>query len=201
MQLTYLRLSNIFEYMAYQFKVTLEGINPPIWRRFQVPKTSTMGEFSFAIEDSMKWSGTFFHRFIIEKSIPLPDYDSGEGYYMLENIMLSDMIHYTMEYEYNISDEIGNGWMHVIEYEGEVESTCVHPVCINGERACPPDSLKGYAKAYDDFLKIVMDKDHHDRYEVLSDYYITDFHPEVFDKNSVRYRKYIRLGKKQYWNF
>lgn len=192
------------EYMAYQFKITLEGIEPPIWRRFQIPKTATMGEFAYALEDSMKWSGTCFHRFIVEKSIALPDYENGEWYDILETIPLSSMIEHTLEYEYNIDDhkELGGGWMHTIEYEGEVESTCIHPVCIDGERACPPDCLDGYAKAYGSFLQVVMNEDHPERDWALykHDYEDTGFHPEAFDKKTVRYRKYIRLGKKQYWN-
>lgn len=32
---------------------------------------------------------------------------------------------HTLEYEYNIDDELGGGWMHTIEYEGEVKSTCI----------------------------------------------------------------------------
>lgn len=189
-------------YMAYQFKVTLEDIEPPVWRRFQVPKTATMADFSFAIEDSMKWSGTLLHRFIVERSIPVPDYDNGEWYDMLTEIPLQSLVHNTLEYEYNIGDDLGTGWMLTIKFEGEVESDCEHPVCLDGERCCPPESLKGYAKAYDEFLRIVMDEEHPDRDEVL---YInhcedTGFDPNVFDKQTVRYRKYVPCGaKKIYW--
>lgn len=189
--------------MAYQFKVTLENITPPVWRRFLMPKTSTMADFSFAIEDSMKWSGTCLHRFIVEKSIPLPDYENREWYDMLTEIPLSSLVHNTLEYEYNIDDELGDGWMHTIELEGEVESDCVHPICLDGENACPPERLKGYHRAYDEFLRIVMDENHPERDEVLYDNHCEDtgFDPKVFDKNTVRYRKYVPCGaKKIYWD-
>ena len=189
--------------MAYQFKITLQEVQPPIWRRFTIPKTATMADFSFAIEDSMKWSGTCLHRFIVERSIPLPDYENSEYYDVLEDIPLSDYIKYTLEYEYKIDNEIGDGWMHTIELEGEVDCDLPNPVCLEGERNCPPERMKGYADAYREFLDVVMDKEHPDREWVLEDnlYDETDFDPEEFDKETVRYRKYVQKGaRKIYWD-
>lgn len=151
----------------------------------------------------MKWSGTLLHRFIVERSIPVPDYENGEHYDILTEIPISDLVQYTLEYEYKIGREFGDGWMLTIELEREVESDCPHPVCLDGERCCPPEELEGNAHGYAEFLRVVMNEDHPDRDDVLYDNHCEDtgFDPEAFDKQTVRYRRYVHSGaKKIYWN-
>jgi len=52
---------------VYQFKITLEGIRPPIWRRIQVPETYTFWDFHVAIQDVMGWLDYHLHEFEIQK--------------------------------------------------------------------------------------------------------------------------------------
>lgn len=53
----------------YLFKITLVGILPPIWRRFQVPETYTFWDLHVAIQDVMGWMDSHLHQFsIIEPS-------------------------------------------------------------------------------------------------------------------------------------
>lgn len=40
---------------VYQFKITLAGAKPPIWRRIQVPETYTFWDLHVAIQDAMGW--------------------------------------------------------------------------------------------------------------------------------------------------
>ena len=48
---------------VYQFKITLKGIKPPIWRRIQVPETYTFGEIHIAIQDAMGRIDYHLHEF------------------------------------------------------------------------------------------------------------------------------------------
>jgi hypothetical protein len=41
----------------YQFKVTLRGSKPPIWRRIQVPANYNFWDLHVAIADVMGWKG------------------------------------------------------------------------------------------------------------------------------------------------
>jgi hypothetical protein len=50
---------------VYQFKITLKGIKPPIWRRIQVPKTYTFYNLHLAIQDAMGWYDGHLHEFEI----------------------------------------------------------------------------------------------------------------------------------------
>ena len=40
---------------VYQFKLTLQGIRPPIWRRIQVPGNYSFWDLHVAIQDAMGW--------------------------------------------------------------------------------------------------------------------------------------------------
>jgi hypothetical protein len=44
--------------MILQFKVTLKGAKPPIWRRIQVPKEYNFRQLHLAIINAMGWKGT-----------------------------------------------------------------------------------------------------------------------------------------------
>ena len=48
---------------VYQFKITLEGIKPPIWRRIQVLETYTFWDLHLAIQDAMSWIDYHLHEF------------------------------------------------------------------------------------------------------------------------------------------
>lgn len=39
--------------LIYQFKVTLDGITPPIWRRIQVPAIYSFWDLHVALQDAM----------------------------------------------------------------------------------------------------------------------------------------------------
>jgi hypothetical protein len=63
---------------VYQFKITLGGSTPPIWRRIQVPETYTFWDLHVAIQDVMGWSGhhlydfgdAWVHEILLEKILP-----------------------------------------------------------------------------------------------------------------------------------
>ena len=48
----------------YQFKLTLKGSDPPIWRRMQVPDL-TLGELHDVLQVVMGWEDGHLHQFII----------------------------------------------------------------------------------------------------------------------------------------
>ena len=67
---------------VYQFKITLEGVKPPIWRQIQVPETYTFWDLHVAIQDAMGWGDDHLHEFEIFDpstgsvvSIGIPDED------------------------------------------------------------------------------------------------------------------------------
>ena len=178
---------------SYQFKVILQDVSPPIWRRLRISKTSTIHELALAIQDSMQWFGINYFRFILEKSILVPDFDDDGEMSDTHEIMIDSIIDCeTIEFEYTLQYEVGDGWIHTIIFEGEFDDDCdlKGPKCLAGERACPPDDLKQCARGYDEFLRTVMDKTHPDRDLTLyKNFTKDDFDSEVFRLESVVFRK------------
>ncbi len=45
----------------FQFKITLQEIQPAIWRRIQVPAKQSFWDLHVAIQDAMGWKECHFH--------------------------------------------------------------------------------------------------------------------------------------------
>ena len=67
---------------SLQFKITLKGLRPPIWRRILVPSSYSFWDLHVAIQDAMGWLDSHLHLFRIrsptdgkraEIGIPLDD--------------------------------------------------------------------------------------------------------------------------------
>ena len=139
----------------YQFKITLKDIQPPIWRRIQVPEDYTFHQLHVAIQHAMGWESTRYdyhlHQFDIFNprtskmiAISIPDPDS-TGIRNGKKVKIST--HFSMNgnktanYEY----DFGDGWEHDVLLEGVLSAepyTC-YPKCVDGERACPPEDCGG----------------------------------------------------------
>ena len=50
---------------VYQFKVTLNGSKPPIWRRIQVRSDTTLYKLHRILQVVMGWSDYHLHQFVI----------------------------------------------------------------------------------------------------------------------------------------
>jgi Plasmid pRiA4b ORF-3-like protein. len=47
----------------HQFRITLDGIKPPIWRRIQLPSDANFWDLHCAINDAMGWEDMHLHAF------------------------------------------------------------------------------------------------------------------------------------------
>src|SRR5450756_2575380 len=55
-------MKNNFE-QVYQFKISMKGITPQIWRRIQVPENYTFFDLHNAIQAVMDWDDYHLHEF------------------------------------------------------------------------------------------------------------------------------------------
>lgn len=171
----------------YQFKITLKGIKPLIWRRIQVPETYSFWDLHMAVQDSMGWTDSHLHNFEIKnpktrrkEEIGIPDDDFMDviilpgwekkiaDYFSLQN--------HKAKYVYDYGDD----WEHDMNMERILprDPKVRYPVCIAGERACPPEDCGG-SSGYEDFLEAIMDPSH-DNYERMLEWIGGDFDPEEF---------------------
>src|SRR5271157_4928650 len=95
-------------------------------------------------------------------------------------------------YEYDFGDQ----WMHqlVVEERFPPEQGVKYPICVAGQRACPPEDCGG-PWGYPDFVEAISNPDHRGHEEML-EWVGGEFDPERFDLESVNKKlRRLRIGK------
>jgi hypothetical protein len=180
---------------VYQFKISLQNIDPTIWRRIQVPDRYSFWDLHCAITDSLGWLDYHLHQFTIRfpasgevDTIGVPDDEVLDEIEILPGWELTIAEYFSMEnpsceYEY----DFGDGWKHSITLEEILprEGGIVYPRCIAGERACPPEDVGG-PWGYGPFLKSIsyLNSSDHDR---LLEWVGGWFDPEWFELDLIRF--------------
>ena len=170
---------------VYQFKITLLETQPPIWRRIQVGDC-TLDKLHEHIQTSMGWTNSHLNQFRIGEALysdPLLMQETMEemGYKDSTNTKLSEILprngnRFRFEYEY----DFGDGWIHEVLFEGRLpaEPGKKYPLCVEGERACPPEDVGG-VWGYVDFVEAITDPEH-EQYHELRNWLGRNFDPEAF---------------------
>ena len=188
-------MKNRFDHVL-QFKVTLKGVKPLVWRRIQVPCTYTFWDLHVAIQDAMGWSDCHLHAFTLRDSpkrilmeIGIPSEDDlpdapivypGWMVLVARHITLADR---NAEYAY----DFGDGWEHTVLLEKIIprDPSLNYPVCVAGRRACPPEDCGG-PWGYRDLLEALADPKHKE-HDTLLTWVGGSFDPEEFDPAAVRF--------------
>lgn len=168
----------------YQFKVALRDIKPPIWRRILVPD-GTLLDLHHDIQAAFGWEDYHLHQFTIKGvrySVPSPYDDDFEIKIHDETqVRLSELIPQSTRsarwvYEY----DFGDGWRHEVVFEkfATAEAKTKYPLCVDGQRACPPEDCGG-PWGYLDFLKAIKNPRHENHQDMLD--WGGPFDPEEFD--------------------
>jgi hypothetical protein len=135
--------------LLFQFKITLLNIKPAIWRRIQVPDC-TLVDLHEYIQAAFGWENYHLQQFQIDGmwySQPAPDGDDfGMEFEDETDVLLSKLLPKSSRkarwiYEYNF----GDGWRHEVLFEGfpPIDPKAKYPLCLEGERACPPEDCGG----------------------------------------------------------
>jgi hypothetical protein len=169
-----------------QFKITLQGIKPPIWRRIQT-KDCTLDKLHEHIQTAMGWTNSHLHQFIIQGAIygdPELLYEGWEDetppvdsrLLKISKIVPKDGSRFKFHYEY----DFGDGWEHEVLFEGflPAEKGVRYPLCVEGQRACPPEDVGGMG-GYEDFVEAITNSRHKRHKELLE--WSGPFAPEAFD--------------------
>ncbi|MEA3377872.1 MAG: plasmid pRiA4b ORF-3 family protein [Chloroflexota bacterium] len=167
----------------YQIHVSLMGIEPPIWRRIQVPGDMTLADLHDVLQDVMSWWDYHLHQFIVEGTyygVPHPDY---EVEMRDENkVRLDEVAHEGSQFIYEY--DFGDGWEHLLKVEKvlEPEPGRRYPVCIDGQRAAPPEDVGGIW-GYEEYVEVMVNPDDPEYEEYLE--WRGEFDPEAFDLDEV----------------
>jgi hypothetical protein len=170
----------------YQFKIRLKNIRPRIWRRIQT-RDCTLDKLHDRIQNAMGWTNSHLHQFVINQKLygdpMLMEGDFGPSSYVDSTLVtLSELLpksgaRFYFEYKY----DFGDSWEHEVLFEGCLKAKLGerYPLCVEGERACPPEDVGG-TPGYKEFLKAIAQPDHEEHEENLR-WAGGSFDPEHFD--------------------
>ena len=183
----------------YYLKVSLEGIEPAIWRRLRVPGDANLGWLHAVLQVAMGWTNSHMHQFIVGKRLYSdprhePD-EAAEDPRVLDEhaatiMEVTPRVKTAFVYEY----DFGDCWEHRIMVEKILDpdpAAAGLAQCLDGERACPPDDCGG-AYGYANLLEVIMDPKH-EEYEDMMEWLGGKFEPEAFDREKIN--KHLRKLK------
>jgi len=173
-------------HMIYQFKITLQESQPPIWRRIQVGDC-TLDTLHEHIQTAMGWTNSHLHQFEIEgqrygdPQLMDDGFDDFGNYIDSTRTLISEFIpedgkRFAFRYEY----DFGDGWEHEILFEGcpQRDPRQKYPLCLEGARACPPEDVGGIG-GYEEFVEAVADPEHERHHEFRE--WSGPFDPDAFN--------------------
>ncbi|NQT25203.1 plasmid pRiA4b ORF-3 family protein [candidate division KSB1 bacterium] len=188
----------------YQFKIELKDTDPLIWRRIAVPDTYTFWDLHVAIQDAMGWADCHLHNFKVldavenkiitigipdeefEEELPVvPGWEAPITNFLTEEGEI-------VEYVYDFGDD----WEHKILLESILPAVQgkKYPLCLGGERNCPPEDSGG-VPGYDYLLEVLADPKH-EEYEAMTDWLGGDLDPDYFDCSDVKFENPKKRLKK-----
>lgn len=170
---------------AVQIHVSLDEIEPEIWRRLVLPSQWNLEQLHLAIQAAFNWWNYHLHELHIGGlrygDVELLTEDASDddpSVFDFREVRLRDFEHgaiFTYLYDF------GDSWRHsvVIEDFFSLDTTPRHGTCIDGARARPPEDVGG-VPGYERFLETMSDKtdsEHADTKRWCGGY----FDPEWFD--------------------
>ena len=179
---------------VYRLKITLIGIEPPIWRAIQVPGSIKLCCLHSAFQVVMGWKDSHLHQFekdgknwgIVQLHQDEEDDVADDGDVTLAEVLKSEGD--SMIYQY----DFGDNWQHevVLEKIDPAETALTHPICLGGERRCPPEDVGGVS-GYEEFLEVIVDP-HHEEYEHYvgwaGGHFLDQFDPKAVNNRLSRMR-------------
>lgn len=188
---------------VYQFKVSLLGIKPPIWRRIQVRETHSFREMHFAIQNTMGWGNYHSYDFYVGNTC----IEADDGGFFIDDMWrdmpfhprrpitrtlpasktkIKDFIKKEKENIIYIYD-LGDRWEHSVVLEKILpgKEGIDYPICIAGKRACPPEDCGGVGGYY--HLLEIIKNPNHEEYEETIEWLGGEFDPEHFDIDEVSF--------------
>jgi hypothetical protein len=171
-----------------QLLITLQGIEPPIWRRVVVSGTLTFEQLHEVIQRAMGWYGCHLHEFRVGPTrlgIPSDDDFFDDGDVVIESdTTLAEQLGKKRKFRYWY--DFGDDWWHEIAVEKRLPANpdAAPAELIDGARACPPEDCGG-PWGYARLLEVLADPQHPDHKEMSE--WAGAIDPEAFDLGRTRH--------------
>ena len=118
---------------AVRLKVTLEGCEPPVWRRLLVAETMALGDLHMAVQAAMGWENSHLHLFEVGRKAQYGDPSMLDDVEDEAGVTVGGLAARPVKrigYRYDMGDD----WGHTIAIEGfePLDPARAYPACIDG---------------------------------------------------------------------
>ena len=173
-----------------RLRISLEEIEPEIWRRVEVPLTVHLKGVHDVIQAAMGWEDYHLFEFRVGRKIygiPDPAWDFDRKVMNARSVRLAALAARgidRLEYVY----DLGDNWRHAVTIEAvELAAPAqFYPRFVDGARRCPPEDVGGVS-GYDEFLEAVREPCHPEHRRML-EWYGGPYDPDDIDLALIRRR-------------
>jgi len=185
-----------------RLKIHLEGITPKIWRRFLVKDNISFHDLHNIIQIVMGWGNYHLYSFYVNKEeIGIPNQEFRNELTSAKKIKLKEKL--SLKQKLGYVYDFGDNWEHLLTVEKILEDkdVAINPICLEGERAGPPEDCGSYPGYYE-LMKIKKNKNHPEYKERIVEWLLEDFDFEYFDSGEINKElfKLVKVdGRSKYW--
>ncbi len=172
-----------------RLRIELQELEAKIWRRIDMPLSTTLQALHEAIQWSMGWTFSHLWEFEIgDRRYSDPrfrEFDGEPAFYSAKGIRLRTVIARDVDRFVYIYD-FGDYWCHdvIVEEVRDGDPDMEYPAFVEGAGRCPPEDVGGPG-GFMDFLEAVLDPTH-EEHQALLQWYGGPFDPSVLNETLIR---------------
>lgn len=171
-----------------RIRIEMQEIQPKIWRRVDVPLSTTLMALHDIIQLVFDWQEAHLFEFEIGDKVygePSPDdpYEDRKVY-QAKSLRLGTLLDRGVERLLYVYD-FGDNWRHDVTIEEVFEGAADvdYPVFVNGARRAPPEDVGG-TTGFMEFLEAILDPSHPE-HRGMRDWYGGPFDPHDINERHI----------------
>ena len=145
-----------------RLRIELQELEPKIWRRIDMPLSTTLEALHEAIQMTMGWTFSHLWEFDIDgrcySDPSFREFDDEPPIYKAKGLRLGVVISRGVE-RFVYTYDYGDNWRHdvIVEEVRDGDPDREYPAFVDGARRCPPEDVGG-PDGFMDFLEAVVVK-------------------------------------------
>ncbi len=172
-----------------RIRIELQDLEPKIWRRIDVPLSTTLAALHDIIQVAFRWTDSHLHEFVVSDrvyGVPSPEDEFYERkVYKAASISMRALIDRGVDRFLYVYD-FGDHWRHDVDIEEifKGDATTEYPAFVDGARCCPPEDVGG-TDGFMEFLEAALNPGHEEHKRMI-EWYGRPFDPADIDERRVR---------------
>ena len=173
-----------------RLRIELEELEPKIWRRIDMPLSTTLEGLHDAIQMTMGWTFSHLWEFDIDGRCygdpSFREFDDEPPIYKAKGLRLGVLIARGVE-RFVYTYDYGDNWRHdvIVEEVRDGDLDMEYPAFVDGARRCPPEDVGG-PHGFMEFLEAVLDPAHEQHRDMVR-WYDGPFDPTGLDEERARF--------------